>query len=50
MPAAVTSIDESQAVARLMRFLSVEGITGQEAAIGREVMKRRFRCPHRPAT
>jgi tripeptide aminopeptidase len=30
--------DESKAVARLMRFLSVEGITGHEAAIGREVV------------
>lgn len=29
--------DENQAVARLMRFLAVEGITGQEEAIAREV-------------
>lgn len=32
------SIDRDAAVARLMRFLSVEGITGQEAAIGQEVV------------
>ena len=29
--------DVRQAVARLVRFLSVEGVTGHEAAIGREV-------------
>ncbi|MFL5338530.1 MAG: M20/M25/M40 family metallo-hydrolase, partial [Gemmataceae bacterium] len=33
----MTSINREKAVARLMRFLSVEGVTGQEAAIGREV-------------
>ena len=33
------SIDSKPAIARLMRFLSVEGITGQEAAIGQEVVK-----------
>jgi tripeptide aminopeptidase len=31
-------IDTSAAVARLMRFLAVEGVTGQEAAIGREII------------
>jgi tripeptide aminopeptidase len=31
--------DEDQAIARLMRFLVVEGITGKEQAIGREVVK-----------
>lgn len=31
------SVDNDQAVGRLMRFLSVQGITGQEAAIGREI-------------
>ena len=33
------SFDEAQAVTRLMRFLAVEGITGKEQAIGREVVK-----------
>ena len=33
------AIHESHAVARLMRFLSIEGITGQEKAIGAEVVK-----------
>ena len=31
------SIDTAAAVSRLMRFLAVEGVTGREAAIGREV-------------
>jgi tripeptide aminopeptidase len=31
------SIDTQAATDRLMRFLSVEGVTGQEAAIGREI-------------
>jgi tripeptide aminopeptidase len=31
-------VDESQAVERLMRFLAVEGVTGQEKAIGAEVI------------
>src|SRR3954454_16932648 len=30
-------IDTAAAVSRLMRFLAVEGVTGREAAIGREV-------------
>jgi tripeptide aminopeptidase len=33
------SVDKEPAIARLLRFLSVEGITGQEEAIGREVVK-----------
>jgi len=33
------TFDPDQAVARLMRFLAVEGITGQEQAIGLEVVK-----------
>jgi tripeptide aminopeptidase len=33
------TFDTGQAVDRLMRFLAVEGITGQEEAIGREVVK-----------
>jgi tripeptide aminopeptidase len=33
------SLDRDQAVARLMRFLSIEGITGQEKAIGEEVAR-----------
>jgi tripeptide aminopeptidase len=31
------SIDTKGAVSRLMRFLAVEGVTGREAAIGREI-------------
>jgi tripeptide aminopeptidase len=31
------SVDTKAAVARLMRFLAVEGVTGEEAAIGREI-------------
>lgn len=31
-------VDQERAVARLMRFLAVEGITGQEQAIGRAVV------------
>ena len=30
-------VDTKAATDRLMRFLSVEGVTGQEAAIGREI-------------
>ena len=33
------SFDEGAAVDRLMRFLAVEGVTGQEKAIGREVAR-----------
>jgi hypothetical protein len=33
----VMSIDTQAATDRLMRFLSVEGVTGEEAAIGREI-------------
>jgi tripeptide aminopeptidase len=32
------AFDEQAAIRRLMRFLSVEGITGEETAIGKEVM------------
>ncbi len=32
------SIDQDKAIARLMRFLAVEGITGQEQAIGADVV------------
>ena len=31
------SVDTKAATARLMRFLAIEGITGQEAAIGRDI-------------
>lgn len=38
-PAAVTfDVDTQAATARLMRFLAVEGVTGREAAIGKEVV------------
>jgi tripeptide aminopeptidase len=33
------AFDEKQAIERLLRFLSVEGITGQERAIGKEVAR-----------
>ena len=39
MPDLNASIDANQAVARLLRFLAVEGITGQEGDIGREVVR-----------
>src|SRR4051794_32019796 len=35
----VPTFDHDRAVARLLHFLSVEGITGQEAAIGRAVLQ-----------
>lgn len=38
MPTAFT-LDATAAIDRLMRFLAVEGVTGQEAAIGREIVK-----------
>ena len=31
-------VDTKAATDRLMRFLAIEGVTGQEAAIGRELM------------
>src|SRR5215211_3131009 len=37
MSAAVPNFDHDAAVARLMRFLAVEGVTGQERAIAAEV-------------
>lgn len=33
------AIDQNQAIARLLRFLTIEGITGQERAIGADVVK-----------
>lgn len=39
MSTADLTFDSEQAVARLLRFLAVEGITGQEQAIGREVVR-----------
>jgi tripeptide aminopeptidase len=39
MPGVDLKFDEAAAVDRLMRFLSVEGVTGQEKAIAREVAR-----------
>jgi tripeptide aminopeptidase len=39
MPEPGLAVDVDQAIARLMRFLSIEGITGQEGAIGRDVVR-----------
>src|SRR5262245_43187535 len=39
MPEPDLDFDEPAAVARLLRFLAVEGVTGQEKAIGQEVAK-----------
>src|SRR5438067_1382758 len=39
MPAAEVKIDAAAAIGRLLRFLAVEGVTGREAAVGREVVK-----------
>jgi len=39
MPEVDRAFDVEGAIARLLRFLAVEGITGQEAAIGREVVQ-----------
>jgi tripeptide aminopeptidase len=36
--AEMTVIDTEAAIGRLMRFLAVEGVTGQEKAIGREII------------
>ena len=38
MPAAPSAIDAAAATARLMRLLAVGGVTGREAAVGREVV------------
>ncbi|MFO0805776.1 MAG: M20/M25/M40 family metallo-hydrolase [Gemmataceae bacterium] len=38
MPAAF-NLDAPAAIDRLLRFLAVEGVTGQEAAIGKEIVK-----------
>ena len=37
MPQADLVFDADEAIDRLMRFLAVEGVTGQEEAIGRTV-------------
>lgn len=39
MPTLPLAFDEKQAVDRLMRFLAVEGVTGHEKAIGKEVAR-----------
>jgi tripeptide aminopeptidase len=39
MPTQPLAFDEKRAVDRLMRFLSVEGVTGHEKAIGQEVAR-----------
>jgi tripeptide aminopeptidase len=39
MPDADLSFDADQAIHRLLRFLSIEGVTGRERAIGREVAR-----------
>src|SRR6202171_5031587 len=39
MPDGDLPFDVDRAVARLLRFLAIEGITGQEAAIGRDVVQ-----------
>ena len=39
VPMPAVAVDQEQAVASLLRFLSVEGITGQEKAIGKEVVQ-----------
>jgi tripeptide aminopeptidase len=33
----MSNVDHAAALTRLMRFLAVEGVTGKEAAIGREL-------------
>ena len=33
----MSNVDTSAAIARLMRFLAIEGVTGREAAIGRDI-------------
>src|SRR5439155_27197622 len=39
MPPPDLTFDVDEAVDRLVRFLSIEGVTGQEAAIGKVVMQ-----------
>jgi tripeptide aminopeptidase len=39
MPISPISLDRDKAIARLMRFLAVEGVTGQEQAIGADVVR-----------
>ena len=33
----MSTVDTKAATARLMRFLAIDGVTGQEAAIGRDI-------------
>src|SRR2546429_7001475 len=33
----MSTVDTKAAIARLMRFLAIEGVTGREAAIGRDI-------------
>lgn len=44
MDTARFDFDKDLAIARLIRFLSVEGITGQEEEIGKEVVKALTKC------
>ena len=39
MPVAELKINEEQALSRLIRFLSVEGITGQEKGVADAVLR-----------
>jgi len=39
MPALTIKVNEPKAIERLMRFLAVEGVTGQEKTIGQEVIR-----------
>ena len=39
MPVAALTFNEDHALSRLLRFLAVEGVTGQERAIGEAVMR-----------
>jgi tripeptide aminopeptidase len=39
MPALTIKVNEPKAIERLMRFLAVEGVTGQEKMIGQEVIR-----------
>src|SRR5580698_10581582 len=42
----VMPVDTQAATDRLMRFLAVEGVTGKEAAIGRELAADHVHDPH----
>src|SRR5262249_43299511 len=39
MPVTAPAFNEEQALSRLLRFLAVEGVTGQEKAIGEAVLR-----------